>query len=117
MARSFNRRQAVKTMIAASVATAMPKAMLGRGKSSNAASPPVEVQITSISPHTLRLQLLPIRGDEPEHLAAAARGHAGLERFGFSLEPFAKTRLQQPRTRQANNCGPPDPHYCRARDT
>jgi len=42
---------------------------------------------------------------------------SSLERFGFSLEPFAKTRLQQPRTRQANNCGPPDPHYCRARDT
>jgi len=63
MSPSFNRRQAVKSMIAASVATAIPKAMLGGGKSPDPGSHPLEVQITSISPHTLRLQLLPVRGD------------------------------------------------------
>src|SRR5215471_1126323 len=64
MATSFNRRQAVKTMVAASVATAIPNSILGSAKSLNAASHAVEVQISSISPHTLRMQLLPLRGNE-----------------------------------------------------
>ncbi|HTM39136.1 MAG TPA: TIM-barrel domain-containing protein [Terriglobales bacterium] len=70
MSPSFNRRQAVKSMIAASVATAIPKAMLGGGKSPDPGSHPLEVQITSISPHTLRLQLLPVRGDRITQVSA-----------------------------------------------
>jgi alpha-glucosidase/alpha-D-xyloside xylohydrolase len=57
-------------MIAASVATAIPKAMLGGGKSPDPGSHPLEVQITSISPHTLRLQLLPVRGDRITQVSA-----------------------------------------------
>src|SRR5262245_13739399 len=87
MAHSFNRRQAVKSMIAASVATAIPKAVLGGGKSLNAASHPVEVQITSISPHTLRLQLLPIRGNDTLH--ASADGSLVRETWG---PPLARIR-------------------------
>ena len=63
MTTSFNRRQAVKTMVAASVATAIPKAMLGGASASNAQTP-VEVQVTSISPHTMRLLVLPVRTTE-----------------------------------------------------
>jgi alpha-glucosidase (family GH31 glycosyl hydrolase) len=63
MANSFNRRQAVKTIVAASVATAIPKRMLGGANPSNATIP-VEAQITSISPHTIRLLVLPVRATE-----------------------------------------------------
>jgi alpha-glucosidase (family GH31 glycosyl hydrolase) len=63
MATSFNRRQAVKTIVAASVATAIPRAMLGGANASNPQNP-LEVQITSVSPHTIRLLVLPVRATE-----------------------------------------------------
>ena len=91
MATSFNRRQAVKTMVAASVATAIPKTMLGGAKSQSLESHPGEVQITSVSPHTLRLQLLPAGGNEA--VTAAEDGSLVRNEWGPPLARIRDTQV------------------------
>jgi alpha-glucosidase/alpha-D-xyloside xylohydrolase len=62
MSAQFNRREAMKTIAAASAAAMLPHVALGESASLEIAGQRVELQLTCISPHTLRLALLPIRG-------------------------------------------------------
>src|SRR5579872_136927 len=62
MANTFNRREAMKTIAAASAAAMLPRAAMGDSPSLDIAGQRVELQLTSISPHTVRLALLPIQG-------------------------------------------------------
>ncbi|HET8823841.1 MAG TPA: TIM-barrel domain-containing protein [Terriglobales bacterium] len=62
MANKFNRRQVMKTIAAASAAAMLPRAARGDSSSLEIAGRRVELQITSVSPHTFRLALLPIQG-------------------------------------------------------
>ena len=59
MRRRYNRRQALKTLAAATGATLLPARVLGQGR------PKTEVQITTISPHTFRLTILPLENGKP----------------------------------------------------
>jgi alpha-glucosidase (family GH31 glycosyl hydrolase) len=62
MANTFNRREAMKTIAAASAAAMLPRAARGDSSSLEIAGQRVELHLTSVSPHTVRLALLPIQG-------------------------------------------------------
>jgi len=78
-------------MVAASVATAIPKTMLGAAKPPNPQGHTGEVQITSISPHTIRLQLLPARTNEA--VTAAEDGSLVHSDWGPPLATIRDTRV------------------------
>jgi len=78
-------------MVAASVATAIPKTMLGAAKPPNPQGHTREVQITSISPHTIRLQLLPARTNEA--VTAAEDGSLAHSDWGPPLARIRDTRV------------------------
>jgi alpha-glucosidase (family GH31 glycosyl hydrolase) len=62
MSAQFNRREAMKTIAAASAAAMLPGATMAKTSSLQIAAERVELQLTSLSPHTFRLALLPIQG-------------------------------------------------------
>ncbi len=62
MTAQYNRRDAIKTIAAASAAAMLPGAALAESAGLEVAGHPVELQITSISSHTVRLTVLPIHG-------------------------------------------------------
>ena len=61
MANTFNRREALKTIAAASAGAMLPRAARGDSSSLELGGQRVELQLTSVSPHTVRLALLPIQ--------------------------------------------------------
>jgi len=62
MSAQFNRREAMKTTASASAAAMLPGATMAKTSSLQIAAERVELQLTSLSPHTFRLALLPIQG-------------------------------------------------------
>jgi alpha-glucosidase (family GH31 glycosyl hydrolase) len=69
MTGKFNRRQAMKTIAAASAATMLPRAARGDSSSLEIAGQRVELQITSISAYTVRVAVLPIQGSSVASVA------------------------------------------------
>ena len=59
MTKQYSRRQALKTLGAVSATAAFPLGMKGQAKEARIAGREVEIQITSVSPHTFRLTVLP----------------------------------------------------------
>lgn len=62
MTKKFNRRDAVKTMAAASAAAMLPHAVMAQS-AFEIKGQRVEIELTSVSLHTFRLAVLPIEGD------------------------------------------------------
>lgn len=60
MAKSVNRREVIRTIAAASAAAMLPRSAMGDSAPLEIAGLRVEVQITSVSPRTVRLALLPV---------------------------------------------------------
>src|SRR6185437_3584323 len=65
MTARYSRREAIKTLAAASAAAVLPRIVLA-DSSLQVAGRPVEIQLTSVSPHAFRLTITPLE-----------RGHAG----------------------------------------
>src|SRR5215469_3748007 len=63
MRQRYNRRQALKTLAAASGAALLPTHVLGQVR------PRTEIQITTISPRTFRLTILPLENGKPVPVA------------------------------------------------
>jgi alpha-glucosidase (family GH31 glycosyl hydrolase) len=61
MANTFNRREAMKTIAAASAAAMLPRAATAKSSSLDIAGQPVELQITSVSLHAVRVAVLPVQ--------------------------------------------------------
>ena len=61
MSLEYSRREALKRIAAASAAAALPRVALADASPLTVAGRKVELQITSISPHTLRLSILPVQ--------------------------------------------------------
>ena len=60
MKEQCSRRQALKTIVAASGAALLPNRILAQGRSLRIADSDVEIQVTTVSTHTIRLTILPI---------------------------------------------------------
>jgi alpha-glucosidase (family GH31 glycosyl hydrolase) len=60
MTAQYSRREAMKTMAAASAAAMLPRSVVAESAGLEVAGQRVELQITTISPHTVRLTLLPV---------------------------------------------------------
>src|SRR5947209_3158684 len=58
MTNRYSRRQALKTLGAVSASAAFPLGSKGQAKEVRVAGREVEIQITSVSPHTFRLTVL-----------------------------------------------------------
>ncbi len=60
----YNRREAMKTIAAASAAVVLPRVVLAESTALEVAGQRVQLQITSVSPHTVRLTLSPFRAGQ-----------------------------------------------------
>ena len=60
MGPQWNRRDVLKGLAAASTAIVLPRDLQGSQQDEAIAAPPVEIQITPVSPHTFRLSILAV---------------------------------------------------------
>jgi alpha-glucosidase (family GH31 glycosyl hydrolase) len=91
----LNRRELLKGLAAASTALIVPAAGLSGEEAGLAA---IEIRITEISPHTVRLSILPVRGESVA--AIPSNGSLVQESWG---PPIAKLRPDSARTVAAGN--------------
>src|SRR6266567_7401009 len=111
MSTRLNRRQALKTIAAASTAAILPRRMTAEAATQQVAGRDVEIQITVVSPHAFRLSILPIQKGKPTFV----RDDGSLVRADRGAPLLT---LRENFKKQTANCGKiiaeivPDPLEC-----
>ena len=99
MGPQWNRRDVLKGLAAASTAIVLPRDLQGSQQDEAIAAPPVEIQITPVSPHTFRLSILAV---DKNGVVPAIPSDGSLVQKSWGA-PIAQFRGQSERTVAVNS--------------